>query len=172
MPADDDKHIVHEYDDYENDDNKDDDNKNVNKANFDGLSYYRKTGKVFPVITSYGDYDDLFEHKILPIETIKSRYKRELFGTMYVNWVSANSRTISKLFPDIKSNVFLINVLSLETKEERVAYIKGMINKEVEKLTVVFDVNLPKPEFVYLEENTAITNTPKTAEELFGIQKI
>ena len=172
LPADDDKHIVHEYDDYENDDNKDDDNKNVNKANFDGLSYYRKTGKVFPVITSYGDYDDLFEHKILPIETIKSRYKRELFGTMYVNWVSANSRTISKLFPDIKSNVFLINVLSLETKEERVAYIEDMINKEIEKLTPIFDVNLPKPEFVYLEKNTAITTTPKTIEELFGILKI
>jgi len=154
--------IAYEYDDDEIADRK----------KFNMLEYYNKTGKVFPVIDANYDYDDLFEHKVMSAETITSQYERVMNIMISGEWFTILGRSIGKLFPEIKPNVFLIGLLSLETEEERVAYIKGMINKEVEKLTVVFDVNLPKPEFVYLEENTAITNTPKTAEELFGIQKI
>lgn len=150
-------HVMHEYDvDF------------AEKLNCGALDYYRNTGKVFPVVTAHGDYDELFKNKILLPEEIQKQYENEVINLMRTGIFSKCDRTLHKLFPEIKPNVFLSGFFAFETNEERAAYIRDIINKEVEKLAPIFDVKLPNPVFVYREENTSIITTPKTAEELYG----
>jgi len=154
--------ITHEYD-----------IENAVEFCIDPIKYYLKTGKEFPLLKVNVDYDKLFEQLTLDPDEVRNYYRNNINGVGnfrdFGNYSKVPSEMLMKqLFPGIKPNMFLVGYFSLDTNKERENYINEMIEKEIERLTLIFKMKLPKPEFVYLESNVSITNAPKTVEELYG----